>query len=109
MMDKDEILERSRKEHKDRDLVELEVINKATMAANVVGMAVCGILTVIHAIIQKRMDNSAWTVMFAIMTAACLYKYFRLRRGYDLFIGLVYLLVTICFFVWYLRDVLGVS
>ena len=107
-MDKDEILEKSRKEHKDRDFVELEVINKANMIANVVGMVVCAALTLIHAVLQKRMDNSAWTVMFSIMTAVFLYKYYKLRKWHELMIGLIYLFITILFFVWYLRDVLGV-
>ena len=108
-MDKDEILERSRKENKDMDFVELEVINKANKIANVVGMIACAALTLIHAALQKRMDNSAWTVMFSILTAVSLYKYHKLRRWHELMIGLIYLFITILFFVWYLRDVVGVS
>lgn len=108
-MDKDEILEKSRKEHKDRDLVELEVINKANMIANVVGVMVCAALTLIHAVVQKRMDNSAWTVMFSIMSTVMLVKFARLRRRHELMIGLIYLLLTTIFFMWYLRDVLEVS
>ena len=108
-MDKDEILERSRKENKDMDLVELEVINKANMIANVVGVMVCGILTVIHAIVRESMDNSAWTVMFSILSTIMLVKYAKLHRWHELMVGLIYLFVTVLFFVWYLRDVLGVS
>ena len=107
-MDKDEILERSRKEHKDMDLVELEVINKANMIANVVGMMVCVALTLIHGALQKRMDNSAWTVMFSIMSTVMLVKYVKLRRRHELMIGLIYLLCAVIFFAYYLRDVLGV-
>ena len=106
-MDKDEILERSRKEHKDMDFVELEVIKKANMIANVVGVVVCGILTVIHAIIRESMDNSAWTVMFSILSTIMLVKFAKLRRRHELMIGLIYLFITALFFVWYLRDVLG--
>ena len=106
MMDKDEILERSRKENKDMDLVELEAINHANMIANVVGVVVCGVLTVIHAVIREGMDNSAWTVMFSILSTIMLVKFVKLRRRHELLIGLVYLFITILFFVWYLRDVL---
>ena len=105
-MDKDEILERSRKEHKDMDFVELEVINKANIIANVVGVMVCGILTVIHAIVRESMDNRAWTVMFSILSTIMLVKFVKLRRRHELVIGLIYLFSTILFFVWYLRDVL---
>ena len=108
-MDKDEILEKSRKEHKDMDFVELEAINKANGVAINIGLAVCVLLMIIHAIFQVRMDNSAWTVMFSILTADFLYKYHKLRRWHELMIGLIYLFITVFFFVWYLRDLLGVS
>ena len=107
-MDKDEILERSRKEHKDMDFVELEAISKANMAANTVGVVVCGILTLLHAIIRDGIDTSAWTVMFSIMSTIMLVKYVKLRRRHELVVGLFYLVSAICFFLGYLRHVLEV-
>ena len=107
-MDKDEILERSRKENKDMDLVELEVNNKANMIANLVGVMVCAALTLIHAIVRDGIDTSAWTVMFSILSAIMLVKYAKLRRGHELVVGLLYLVSAICFFLGYLRHVLEV-
>ena len=107
-MDKDEILERSRKEHRDMDLVELEVNNKASMIANLVGVMVCTALTLIHTIIREGVDTSAWTVMFSILSAIMLVKYAKLRRRHELVVGLLYLVSAICFFLGYLRHVLGV-
>ena len=89
--------------------MELEAVNKATGVAINVGLAVCVLLMMIHAILQVRMDNSAWTVMFSILATVMLVKFAKLRRRHELVIGLIYLFVTIVFFVWYLRDVLGVS
>ena len=107
-MDKDEILERSRKEHKDMDFVELEVNNKANMIANLVGVMVCAALTLIHAIVRDSVDASAWTVMFSILSAIMLVKYAKLRRRHELVVGLLYLVSAICFFLGYLRHVLEV-
>ena len=107
-MDKDEILERSRKEHKDMDLVELEVNNKANAVANLVGVVVCGILTLLHAFVRDGIDTSAWTVMFSILSTIMLVKYARLRRRHELVVGLCYLVSAICFFLGYLRHVLEV-
>ena len=107
-MDKDEILERSRKEHKDMDLVELEVNNKANAVANLVGVVVCGILTVVHAFVRDSIDTSAWTVMFSILSTIMLVKYVKLRRRHELVVGLLYLVSAICFFLGYLRHVLEV-
>ena len=107
-MDKDEILERSRKEHKDMDLVELEVNNKASMIANLVGVMVCTVLTLIHTIVRESVDTSAWTVMFSILSTIMLVKYVKLRRRHELVVGLLYLVSATCFFLGYLRHVLEV-
>ena len=107
-MDKDEILERSRKEHKDLDLVEQEAISKANIVANTVGEVVCGILTVVHAIVRDGIDTSAWTVMFSIMSTIMLVKYVKLHRRHELVVGLLSLVCAICFFLGYLRHVLEV-
>ena len=108
-MDKDEILERSRKEHKDRDFVEDEALAQASKLAIWVGTLVCGLLTVMHAVFQKRMDNSTWTVMFSILATTLLVKFSRLRKRHELIGGLSYLVLAIFFFVRYLLDLLGVS
>ena len=107
-MDKDEILESSRKEHKDMDLVELEVNNKASMIANLVGVMVCTVLTLIHTIVRESVDTSAWTVMFSILSTIMLVKYVKLRRRHELVVGLLYLVSATCFFLGYLRHVLEV-
>ena len=108
-MDKDEILERSRKEHKDMDLVELEALNKASGTAYSVGLLICCLLTVITAITQNRADCSALTLMASIRSTVMLVKFARLRRWHELVIGLFYLSVAIFFFVWYLRDIMGAA
>ena len=107
-MDKDEILERSRKENKDMDLVELEVNNKANAVANLVGVMVCAALTLIHAFVRDGVDTSAWTVMFSVLSTIMLMKFAKLRRRYELVAGLCYLVSAICFFLNYLRHVLEV-
>ena len=107
-MDKDEILERSRKENKDLDLVELEALNKASGTAYSVGLLVCCLLAAITAICQGRVDYSALTLMASIRSTVMLVKFAKLRRWHELVIGLFYLFVAIFFFAWYLWDALGV-
>ena len=107
-MDKDEILERSRKEHKDRDFVEDEALSKANGVALSVGVILCALLSVLHSIFKDSVDYGVWTVMFGIMSTVMLTKFTRLRRRHELLLGLGYLALAIFFFVFYLRDVLGV-
>ena len=108
-MDKDEILERSRKEHKDRDFVEDEALAQASKTAIWVGTIVCGLLTILQDVFQNSVVYGIWTLMFSILATMMLVKFVRLRKRHELVTGLIYLGNSILFFVFYLRDVLGVS
>ena len=108
-MDKDEILERSRKEHKDRDFVEDEALAQASKLAITVGAVVCGLLTILQAVFQNSAVYGIWTLMFSILATTSLLKFSRLRKRYELIGGLSYLVLAIFFFVRYLLDLLGVS
>ena len=108
MIDKDEILARSRKENKDRDFVEAEVLAKANGIALNVGIMVCGLLSILHVIFLETVDYSAWTVYFSALTATMIFKYVKLRKRHELVIGLFYAACFVMFFVFYLRETLGV-
>ena len=108
-MDRDEILERSRKENRDRDFVEEEATNKAHSIALSVGMIVCGLISVLSGIFQENGVNfSVWIVMWSIWSAVFLVKYHRLRKRHELLFGLFYAVLALFFFVLYLRRELGV-
>lgn len=107
-MDKDEILKKSREENRDRDFVEAEVLGKANGIALGVGMLVCALLSVLHAIFRDGPDYSAWTVLWAAYATVCLYKYAKLRRRHELFFGLLYAGFSLFFFVIYLRRTLEI-
>lgn len=107
-MDKDEILARSRKENKDMDLVEAEVIARANAIALSVGILICGLLSVLHAVFRDTVDYGVWTVYFSALTTIMIFKYIKLRKWHELVFGLFYGVCCVTFFVFYLRDVLGV-
>ena len=107
-MDKDEILARSRKENKDMDFVEAEVLAKANSIALSVGIMVCGVLSILHAIFRETVDFSAWTVYFSALATIMIVKFIKLRRRHELALGLFYAACCVMFFIFYLRDVLGV-
>ena len=107
-MDKDEILERSRKEHKDRDFVEMEALSSVSAIALSVGVILCSLLSTLHLIFKETVDCGAWTVMFGILSTIMLVKFAKLRRRHELVLGLLYLVSAICFFLAYLRHVLEV-
>ena len=69
-MNKEKILESSRRENKNRDLAEMEVTAQAGNIAGRVGAAVCVVLTLIFRIFTKTYFLSPWVVYFSILTAA---------------------------------------
>ena len=107
-MDKDEILERSRTEHKDRDVVEAEALSSVSAIAISVGVVLCVLLSILHSIFRDSVDYGAWTVLFGILSTIMLMKFAKLRRRHELVLGLIYLVNAIVFFVVYLRKVLEV-
>jgi len=106
-MDRDEILARSRKENKDRDLVEAEALARSNTIALSVGIIVCGLLSVLHAIFADTPNYGIWTVYFSVLATTMLVKFTKLRRRHELVIGLFYLGFCIFFFVFYLLVLLG--
>ena len=107
-MDKDEILAKSRAENKGWDFVEQEVLALAYRVAVGVGMIVCGVLSILHAIFAETVDYGIWTVYFSVLAATMLVKFVKLRKRHELALGLLYAAFCVMFFVFYLRDVLGV-
>ena len=107
-MDKDEILARSRKENKDMDFVEAEAITKANSIALGVGMIVCGLISILHAIFKETVDYGVWTVYFSALTTIMLFKFVKLRKRHELILGLFYGVCAVMFFIFYLRNTLGV-
>lgn len=106
-MDKEEILKKSREEHKNRDYVELKAVAEASQFAIKTGVVVCCLIAVLHIALTGRVTYSIWPVYFSILTTISLTKYYKLRRWYDLFVGLLFLAAFIFFLVMFLRNPLG--
>lgn len=108
MMDRDEILKKSREENRDRDFVEEAVLARANALSLGVGMIVGGLLSILSAVFQDGPDYSAWTVLWAIQASIFLFKHYKLRKRHELALGLFYGALAVFFFVLYLRRGLGI-
>lgn len=106
-MDKEKILESSRKENKNRDLVELEVAARAGHIAGRVGAAVCVLLSLVVRLLTDSYLLSPWIIYFSIIATHSLVKYARLRRKTDLVLSLVYLAMCLSFLVFFCSAACG--
>lgn len=89
-MDRDEVLARSRGEHQDRDMVELEALQRAGAAAFRVGMLLCCAVAAAQAAVTGRISYESWTIYFGMQTAVFFTKYRTLRRRHELLTALLY-------------------
>ena len=63
-MKKDEILNASRKEHRNKDLAEMEVVYQAGSHASRVGALVCCLLSLLSSVLAHTMIYSPWVIYF---------------------------------------------
>lgn len=108
-MDKEKILESSRKENKNRDLVELEVAARAGHIAGRVGAAVCVLLSLVVRLLTDSYLLSPCIIYFSIIATHSLVKYTRLRRKTDLVLSFVYLAVCLSFLVFFVLRLVEVK
>lgn len=97
-MEKEKILEMSRKENKDRDIYELEIIQKASNIALRVGLMSCCLIAVLDVIFSGNISFGSWTIYFGTLSTVFIVKYSKLRKKHELFVCILYA-VCFCFFL----------
>lgn len=103
-MNRDEILERSRKENKNQDEMERGVMAKAGQRATAIGGSVCAAIIVLEAIFtdfSTRVVLSTWAVYLSMTGTMLLMKYIWLKKKHELIFGVLQLAIAAVFFVLY--------
>lgn len=98
-MNRDEILEASRKENKSKDLAELEVSYRAGNIAGRVGATVCCLLSVIFVWVTDTMLYCPWIIYFSILGTHNLVKFIKLKKKTDLTITILFFAMCLFFIV----------
>ena len=93
-MNKDEILEKSRAENKNKDVYEQEVLKQASRSAVVVQMALATLFFVTQICAGGGVNWGLWAIVFSASMTINWVKYFKLRRNYELVIALFYTLLV---------------
>jgi hypothetical protein len=107
-MTKEEILEKSRKENKNKDICEIEAINQSSAAAIRIGLLLCCLISTLEVIFNDNINCGVWTVFFGITGALFLTKYIKLRRNHELVLSIFYILLGTGFLITYILNLLGV-
>lgn len=76
-MNKEEILKASRKENKNKDLAEIEVMYQAGSHASRVGALACCLVSLLSSMLAHTMLYSPWIIYFSMIATQWLEWYFK--------------------------------
>ena len=96
-MDKEKILEMSRKENKDKDIAALEAGTQASKHAIISGFIFAAILGVWQAIAKGENNTSLFALMMFFNMVMQFSIYFRLKNKMNLFAALCWTFATIIY------------
>lgn len=108
-MKKEEILKASRKENKNKDLAEMEVIRQAGTYAGSAGALVCCIVSLLSSRLAHIMLYSPWAIYFSIAATQWLVRFIKLKRRSDLVLTILFLSLDILAFVGLVNRLTEVS
>ncbi|MEA4911151.1 MAG: DUF6442 family protein [Oscillospiraceae bacterium] len=106
-MNKEEILEKSRKENKNKDMAEIEAIKRASRIAAITGAVLCMVISVLDWNITKTINWACWTVDFGMMSVLNAWQYFKLRYKKNLVLATISILLLALFGYGYIFELMS--
>ena len=107
-MERNEILEKAQKENNGKDIADLEAQRKGAYIAYFVGLFLIIIWDVVEGILFHRVNFGGNLALAAMAFTAFLVKYLNLRKKHELFVAIVYGLLTVAFAVMWVLQLTGV-
>ena len=89
-MNKEEILEMSRAENKNKDIYELEVLKQSGASTVIVMMALAAIFFSAQIFVGGGTNWGLWAIVFSANMTTFWVKYVKLRRKHELVLAIAY-------------------
>lgn len=96
-VEKEKILEMSRKENKNKDIAELDVEKKANNIAVIVGSIFALILILWQAVTKNGVNYGIAAIVEIMCAVSSCYKYLCLKRKKHLLLAIYFILISIIF------------
>ena len=108
MMNREEILEKSRQENHGQDIANLEVARSSIVFGWIVAVCLLAVVAVTEAIKYDRMNSGIFFAVMAGCSAIFIRKYLKLHKKHELYISIVYVIAAAAFLVsWILQLTMG--
>lgn len=108
-MNKDEILARSRKENKDRDLYEMETQTKAGNIGSLVATALTTVFFVLQSRYGHGFDFGLYAIILSVSAASFTFRAIRMKRGRDVAVAAIFTLATLILSVIHIHQLITTS
>lgn len=103
-MKKEEILEKSRKENKHKDLAEIELRVKANSTATGVGGILCCIIAIVELFTKDHINYAVWVIYFSMAFTSQLITYLKNKSRQNLILSIIIFIPLIIFIVFYILE-----
>lgn len=108
-MNKEEILQKSRKENKNQDIYEHEVVRQAGTLSSVVMILLSAVFFAVQIFVGGGPNCGLWAVVFSASMTTFWVKYIRLRRRHELASAIAYTLLVLACSAFHIYNLIAAS
>lgn len=94
-MNRNEILEKSRKENRNKDIYELEIIKQAGSISSLTAALLCAILFIAEILLGRGINYGLWSIFLAAEAATFTYKAVKLKKKHEILVAVLYCLMVV--------------
>lgn len=108
-MNKDEILEKSRRENKNQDIYEKEVIKSSNNIGVVVAAILAAVFFIMQVLLGEGQNYGLYAILFSIPACNFVMKAIRLKRKHEIALAVFYVFATIAFSIAHIYELISIS
>jgi hypothetical protein len=108
-MNKEEVLEISRRENKNRDVYEKEVLKEGGNIGAIIAVIMATIFFVIQIAVGGGMNYGLYAVVFSVPATGFVVKAIRLKRRHEIVIAVIYTLCVLLFSFTHIYQLISTS
>lgn len=108
-MDKNEILSKSRKENKDRDLYTLEVQSTAGTISSLVALVLATVFFVVQIVTGGGFDYGLYAIVLSVGATGAIVRSVRMRRRRDILLAVITTAATLVLSAAHLGRLIATS
>lgn len=108
-MNREEILEKSRKEYGNKDVYEQEILKQGNIAAILAMMILATVFLVVQIFTGGGINYGVYAIVFSGSMAVFWVKWFRLRQKHEWVMALLYTVIVMAFSAAHLYNLITAS